>query len=142
MNEEHIVKVGIGIMIVKGNKVLLGKRKGSHGEGEYAFPGGHFEYMESFEGCALREIREEIGTDIKISPIRFLRLMNLKAYAPKHYVDIALVADWISGEPQVMEPDKIERWDWYDIDNLPAPLFSTIPSYIEAYKTGKNFLDA
>ncbi len=127
-------------MIVKDGKVLLGKRKGSHGAGEYAWPGGHMEYMESFEACAKRETMEETG--MSIHNIRFLRLMNLKEYSPKHYVDIGLVADWERGEPKIMEPEKIEGWDWYDMDDLPQPLFSTIPSYIEAYKTGKNFWDA
>jgi 8-oxo-dGTP diphosphatase len=52
-------------MIVKNGSVLLGKRKGSHGEGEYAFPGGHLEYMESFEQCAHRETLEECGVEIE-----------------------------------------------------------------------------
>ncbi|MEK6841001.1 MAG: DNA mismatch repair protein MutT, partial [Nanoarchaeota archaeon] len=34
------VKVGVGVMIFKNGKILLSKRKGSHGAGEYAFPGG------------------------------------------------------------------------------------------------------
>jgi 8-oxo-dGTP diphosphatase len=133
-------KVGIGIMIFKDNKVLLGKRKNSHGDGAYAWPGGHLEHMESFEDCAKREVLEETGMEIK--NIRFLRLMNLKTYAPKHYVDIGLMADWKSGEPQILEPQKCEEWNWYNLDNLPQPLFDTIPSYIEAYKTGKNYFDA
>lgn len=32
--EQQKPKVGIGVMILKNGKVLLGKRKGSHGEGE------------------------------------------------------------------------------------------------------------
>ena len=51
-------RVGIGVMIFKDGKVLLGKRKGSHGEGDWAFPGGHLDYMEGFEECARRETRE------------------------------------------------------------------------------------
>ena len=137
---QNQVKVGIGVMVMKDGKVLLGKRKGSHGAGEYAWPGGHMEYMESFVDCAKREVSEETG--IEIDNIRFLRLYNLKDYAPKHYADIGLVADWKSGEPQILEPDRIESWGWYNMDNLPEPLFSTLPSYIEAYKTGRNFWDA
>ena len=139
-NKEQRPKVGIGVMIIKDGKVLLGKRKGSHGAGEFAWPGGHMEYMESFADCAKREVQEETGMEIE--NIRFLRLMNLKDYAPKHYVDIGLLAEWKSGEPKIMEPDKIEGWRWYEMDQLPEPLFTTIPSYIVAYKTGKIFWDA
>jgi 8-oxo-dGTP diphosphatase len=139
-NKENRPKVGVGVMVIKDGKILLGKRKGSHGEGEYAAPGGHMEYMESFEECAKREVAEEVG--IEISAIRFLRLLNLKTYAPKHYVDIGLTAQWVNGEPKLLEPEKCEGWGWYDMDNLPAPLFATTQSYIEAYKTGRNFWDA
>ncbi|HEU5114557.1 MAG TPA: NUDIX domain-containing protein [Candidatus Paceibacterota bacterium] len=140
LNPENAAKVGIGVMVVKDGKVLLGKRKGSHGAGEYAWPGGHLEYMESFTDCAKREIMEETG--IEVDNIRFLRLMNIKDYAPKHYVDIALLADWKKGEPKVLEPNKVESWGWYDIDSLPQPLFKGIPYTIEAFKTGRNFWDA
>ncbi len=139
MNHER-PRVGVGVMIVKDGKVLLGKRKASHGTGEYSWPGGHMEYMESFEDCARREVREETG--IEIENVRFLRLLNLKAYAPKHYVDIGMVADWKSGEPQILEPEKIDGWSWCDMDNLPSPVFATLPTYIEAYKTGRNYWDA
>jgi 8-oxo-dGTP diphosphatase len=137
--EDNIVKVGIGVMIMKDGKVLLGKRKGKHGAGEYAWPGGHFEYMESFTDSAKREVMEETG--MEIDNIRFLRLANLKEYAPKHYVDIGLIADWKSGEPQLLEPEKCESWGWYEIDNLPKPLFATVDTFIEAYKGGTNFYD-
>ncbi len=138
--QDNHPKVGIGVMIWKDGKVLLGKRKGSHGAGEYAWPGGHLEYMESFEDCVKREAREEAG--IEITNVRFLRLLNFKSYAPKHYVDIGLMADWKSGEPKVMEPEKCDGWGWYDIDHLPRPLFASVETYIEAYKTGKNYWDA
>jgi len=141
MSSEQVVKVGVGVLVMKEGKVLAGRRKGAHGAGEFAWPGGHFEYMESFEECARREVMEETGMEIQ--NIRFLRLMNLKAYAPKHYVDIGLIADWKSGEPQVLEPDSVEGWEWYDPDVLlQKPLFFTEPSYFEALKTGRNFWDA
>lgn len=136
---EKTIKVGVGIMIMKENKVLLGQRKGAHGEGEYAFPGGHMEYMEGFVGTARRETEEETG--IKIKNIQFLYLANLVQYAPKHYVHIGLIADWDSGEPEIREPDRIESWDWYNLDDLPSPLFETCIQSIEAHKTGKNFFD-
>ena len=68
-NAHQRPNVGVGVMILKDEKVLLGKRKGSHGAGEYAFPGGHLEYLESFSTCAQREVMEECG--IEIDQIRF-----------------------------------------------------------------------
>ena len=124
--------VGICVLVVKNGKILLGKRKGSHGAGEYAAPGGHLEHLESFDVCASREVMEETG--LVIGPPRFLRAMNATQYAPKHYVDLAFVAEWISGEPEVREPDKVERWDWYLPDNLPMPLFAMLPTAILAMR--------
>ena len=137
--DKHIPRVGIGVMVLKDGKVLLGKRKGSHGEGEYAFPGGHLEYMESFESCARREVMEEVG--IEIENVRFVRVANIQHYAPKHYIHIGLAAEWKKGEPKICEPEKCEGWDWYDLDHLPHPLFKTLPEDIESYKTGRNYYD-
>lgn len=139
MEKEQRPKVGIGVMILKDGKVLLGKRKGSHGAGEYAFPGGHLEYMESFADCAQREVHEECG--IEIQNIRFQYLANVTKYAPKHYVHIGLVADWAGGEPVVLEPEKSEHWDWYDMENLPEPMFEMCTLAVRYHKTGENYLD-
>ncbi len=135
--EENKPKVGVGVMILKEGQVCLTKRKGSHGEGEYAFPGGHLEYLESFEDCARRETKEECG--IEIQNIRFLYLTNVTKYTPKHYVHVGLVADWKSGEPQNLEPDMSEGWRWYELDELPEPLFEFCRLSFDAYKTGRNY---
>ena len=46
-------KVGIGVIIIKDSKVLMGKRKGLHGAGFWHFTGGHLELNESIEDCAV-----------------------------------------------------------------------------------------
>jgi 8-oxo-dGTP diphosphatase len=113
--------VGVGVMVIKEKLVLLQKRKGSHGAGEYSFPGGHLEFGESISHCARREVAEETG--LKIKNIRFLLVENILTYAHKHYLHIGLVADWQSGVPQVLEPDKSMSWDWYQMNHLPRPSF-------------------
>lgn len=131
-------KTGLAVMVMKDGHILLGCRKNSHGAGTFASPGGKLESGESFEECARREVREEAGIEIK--NIRFLRLLNFRFYS-QHFVDVGLLTDWESGEPQVREPDKCEGWAWCRLDNLPAPLFKGTESCIEAYKTGKNYFD-
>jgi 8-oxo-dGTP diphosphatase len=125
---------------MKQGKLLLGKRKRSHGDGEYASPGGHLEHLESFQACASREVMEETG--ITIGPLRFLRVLNATQYAPKHYVDLAFVTEWQAGEPEVREPDKVESWGWYSPDKLPSPLFAMLPSAIVALTSSQNCWDA
>src|SRR6266404_980268 len=100
MNEARPL-VGIGVMILKDGKVLMTKRKGSHGEGEYAFPGGHLEFGESFEECAVRETSEESGIEIK--DVRFQYIANIMKYGGKQYIQIGLKADWKAGKPQLLE---------------------------------------
>lgn len=132
-------KVGIGVMVFKDGKVLLGRRKGSHGAGEHAWPGGHLEYMESVIDCAKREVKEETGMEIE--NIQFVRVLNLKDYPPKHYIDICVRADWKSGNPEILEPKKCDGWAWYDINNLPEPVFTPVRTAVEAYKNKKYFFD-
>lgn len=136
--EQARPKVGVGLLLIKNGKILLGKRKSPHGTGEYGGIGGHLELMESFEDCILRELKEEAGP-VKIKNLRFLCLTNLRKYNPKHYVDVGMVAEWSSGIPTVMEPEKLESWDWYDMDHLPSPIFAVEDYYIDAFRTGKTY---
>lgn len=137
--KNETVQVGVGVMIFKDGKILLGKRKGSHGEGEYAFTGGYLEHNESFEGCARRETLEEAGITIK--NVDFLCLANVDKFLPQHILCIGVTAQWESGEPKVLELDKRESWAWYDLDNLPGPLFYPTKIMIDAYNEGKFYYD-
>lgn len=133
------VKVGVGVMILKDGKMLLGKRKGKHVPGVYAWPGGRMENNESFEECAKREVMEETGMEIQ--NIKFVSVFNIRAFEPDNYVNLTFSADWKSGEPKLVEPDECEGWDWYDMDNLPTPLFNTIENSMRALNGGPIFFD-
>ena len=64
MSDKKYPKVGVGVMIQnEKGQVLLGLRKGSHGEGEWNFPGGHLEFGETVFETARREVKEESGLD-------------------------------------------------------------------------------
>ncbi len=128
MQKEH-PKVGIGVIVYKDNKVLIGKRKGSHGAGHFAFPGGHLEFGETPAACACRELLEETGLiAIAITPGPWT---NDVFDGHKHYVTLFMFVTEFSGTPQVMEPDKCESWDWYSWEELPQPLFTCIETLIE-----------
>lgn len=136
-------KTGISLMVVREFDgvpfILLGQRKGSHGAGEWGTPGGHLEHGETFEGGGLSELREECGPDIKVTWPRFLCVMNLREYLPKHYVDIGMVSYWVSGDPKLTEPEKCLGWTWHPLDRLPTPLFAPVENLVISFRTGQPY---
>jgi 8-oxo-dGTP diphosphatase len=137
--ERNKLKPCVGVMIIKDNKILLGKRKGSHGSGEYSMPGGHLEFQESFEECAERETLEESG--VKIKNIKYLCTATYCRHENRQDILIGLLASWKDNEPETYEHEKIGEWGWYSLDSLPTPLFYPSELIIDSYKTGKNFYD-
>ncbi|KAI9741054.1 MAG: Nudix hydrolase 15, mitochondrial [Cirrosporium novae-zelandiae] len=95
-------QVGIGAMILDSSrrKIVFGKRKGSHGAGTWAIPGGHLEFGESFEECAAREVLEETG--LVVRNVKFLTATNsVFREEGKHYVTIFVGCEISEGEGQV-----------------------------------------
>ncbi len=126
---ENRPKVGVGVVIMKDGKVLLGKRKNAHGEGSWCFAGGHLEYGESWEECARREALEETGLTIK--NVRFGTITNdIFEKEQKHYITLYMLCEPDVGQVTVMEPEKCEGWEWFDWDNLPRPLFIPIENLL------------
>jgi 8-oxo-dGTP diphosphatase len=113
------VIVGLGVIVVKDGKVLVGKRKGSHGAGLWAFPGGGQDFGESWEVCGPREVLEETGMTVSF---RYFDPPHMQKFVcvtddymrkeDKHYNTVYVVCDWVSGEPQLLEPNKCEGWRW------------------------------
>lgn len=120
------VRVGVGAFILKSSRespenphFLIGKRRNAHGAGTYGLPGGHLEFGETPEQCAAREVMEETG--LKVSDVQFLTATN--DYMPaegKHYITLFVVCsrDNNDDEPQVLEPDKCEEWEWASWEDL------------------------
>ncbi|MDD3662428.1 MAG: NUDIX domain-containing protein [Candidatus Pacebacteria bacterium] len=133
------IKACVGVMVFKDGKILMGKRKGSHGEGEYSFTGGHLEFGESFFECAKRETKEEAGIEIK--NIKFLSVVNIVKHENRQDVLLNFIADWSSGEITNDENEKIGEWGWYPLDDLPTPIFYPSQVLINSYKEGVNFYD-
>lgn len=128
-NEKIRPRVGVGVAVVKNNTILLGRRKNAHGDGSWAFPGGHLEFGEDVEECASRELMEETG----LKAISFCSgpWVNDVIEGDKHYVTLFVFVNAFEGEVQLLEPHKCERWAWFDYRDLPSPLFSPVESLIK-----------
>ncbi len=130
--DHNIPRVGMGVLVVRDGKFLLGKRLGQHMPGYYAAPGGHLEHGESFAACAKREVFEETG--LEVASVRLLTIGNY-LFGNKHYIDIDVIVEAPFGEPRVMESHKCAGWDWYHPEQLPSPLFVVTQRMIESYKS-------
>lgn len=140
MSEENkkYPRVGIGVMIQnEKGEVLLGLRRGSHGEGEWSFPGGHQDFSERMEETAKREVKEETGLDVdKFKLISVADEMRYIESDNKHYVNIGFKAKHSGGEAKIIEPDKWKEWKWVGLDNLPDNLFEGTELVINNFKKG------
>ncbi|CAH7292427.1 NUDIX hydrolase [Vibrio alginolyticus] len=132
------VRVGVAAVIFREGRILLGERIGSHGANTWATPGGHLELGESIEECAQRETLEETG--LEVGDFKRLGFTNdIFEKEGKHYVTLYVVATSTSGEPQVMEPHQCKQWQWFDLDELPEPLFLPLVNLLKEPINFKNF---
>lgn len=122
------VKVGVAIMVFHDGKLLFGKRKGSHGAGSWSLPGGHVDFGEEPVNTARRELLEETGLKVgEILPWRTMPWVN--THFPKdgkQYITLYFAAQYLGGEPKVMEPNKCDGWGWFDPKDPPYPLFEPL----------------
>lgn len=78
-------------------------------------PGGKLEAGEGWEESLLREIREELGVQARVTGL----LGEFRTHSPEgDFLVRMYFCEIISGEPQVMEPGKVSSFGWYSADDL------------------------
>jgi 8-oxo-dGTP diphosphatase len=127
---ERVPRVGVAALVRHEGKILLGKRRGSHGAGMWAAPGGHLEYGESLEDGVRREVLEETG--LAVENVRFGAITNdVFEREGRHYLTVFMICDYAGGELRTMEPHKCEEWRWFGWDALPCPIFLPIENLLK-----------
>ena len=132
------VRAGIGIMILRDNEILLGKRntdpeKASselHGESSWTMPGGKIHFGERIEDAAQRELKEETGLAAK--KLKVVSVGN-EIVSDAHFVTIGFLCEDFDGEPKVMEPEEVTEWKWFPINKLPDPIFPPSLKLLQNY---------
>ena len=125
-NADHHFGVGLGVFVLSDNHpncVLLGLRRGSTGEGTWALPGGHVEFGEALETTAVRETFEETGITVDPAAATVVFWDNaIDVDNHYHYVTGFVVCNAGQQEPQNLEPQKCDGWEWrrWDMDAVDA----------------------
>ena len=110
---------GVGVVVWRGNEVLLVRRGRAPRKGDWSIPGGLQELGETVAETALREVREETGVTVRLTDqlgvVDSVRRDD-SGRVEYHYTLIEFAAEWVSGEPA--PNDDVDRAQWVPADDL------------------------
>ena len=111
--------VAIIATVFKDSHVLLVRRANPPDAGRWGFPGGKIDFGESIETAAVRELLEEAGIHATAQQVfTAVDAFDCDEYRVlhHHYVLVAVLCSWKSGEP-VAGDDALEA-RWFDLNTL------------------------
>ena len=127
------------LFLIKDNQILLQRRfQTGFEDGNYGVPAGHLDGDETAREGGAREIREEIGIEIKPEDMTVVHLMHRKAESDER-IDFFMVASKYSGDIINMEPNKCDDLQFFPLDNLPKNMVDYVKVAIENYRKGINY---
>ncbi|MFE9256701.1 NUDIX hydrolase [Streptomyces sp. NPDC006879] len=122
---------GVGVVVSDPQgRVLLGL---GH-DGYWELPGGKTDPGESFEEAACRELAEETGLELPAVAISIRSVLLDEKGGVTRLTAAAVATVSAAGEPSVTEPDKIARWDWHRLQDLPAKLYGPSAAVLYAWQ--------
>jgi 8-oxo-dGTP diphosphatase len=139
--------VGVGVVVFKGDNVLLVQRGKKPRLNSWSIPGGAQELGETVEDAAHREIREE--TSVEIELLGLVEVVNSinrddEERVQFHYTLIDFVAEWKSGDVVAGDDAADARWvSMEEIDdyNLRPLTYEVILQADDLRKSGAKKLD-
>ena len=131
------IGVGCGAVILNEKNELLLQLRNKAPEKEYwSIPGGKLELFETFEEAVKREVKEEIGVDVRVVDLLGICDHIIKN-EEKHWVSPSFLCKIVAGEPQIMEPAKHLDMQWFSLDHLPDKITITTQEAVKNYQKYK-----
>ena len=105
--------VGVGIVVWRGDEVLLVRRAKPPRQGEWSIPGGAQSLGETVFEAAIREVREETGVTIRPTGIITVvdSIVRDGRQRPQfHYTLVEISAEWMAGDAVAADDVDDVRW--------------------------------
>jgi 8-oxo-dGTP diphosphatase len=129
------VGVGVGALVFDYlGRVFLAQRgpAARNAVGAWEFPGGMVKFGERLEEAVRREFEEEYGMSVEVT--RLLDVFDdILPSEGQHWVSPTYLAQHLSGQPSIREPEKCMEIGWFNLDAMPRPLSSITQRNLRAY---------
>ena len=109
-------------------------------DGNYSVPAGHVEEGESVADTLVREVKEEIGIEVKKQDITLAHVVHRKGTDQSdERLDFFFTCQTYSGEIKNLEPQKCDDLSWFQIGKLPDNIIPYIKQAIENAGSKKSY---
>ena len=140
MEERYKSMIVADLMLKRTNQktgkeeVLLALRKNTgFNDGEYELPGGHVDSGEDLFDAMIREAKEELNIEIKREDLKIEHMLH-------HYkgdrINFVFSTKKYKGKLSIGEPDKCEKLEWFDFENLPENMYKKAKKVVQEINDG------
>jgi 8-oxo-dGTP pyrophosphatase MutT (NUDIX family) len=122
-----ITRIGVAIILQINDHILLGNRI----DGTWGLPGGKVEIGEDLYTAIRRETYEETGINMANDTLSIIGSSST-IIGDTHWITIIFKSDKHHYNPIVAEPDKIKKWRYFGVMNLPDNIFEPLLGYLKS----------
>jgi 8-oxo-dGTP diphosphatase len=110
--------VGVAVVVLEGQRILLGRRSRGEYKDHWCIPCGYVEWGEEVREAARREFLEEIGLQVEVGPV-------YAVHSNFHNQKSLTVGIWFRGKvigSALQAEDDLDAAQYFPLDSLPEPL--------------------
>ncbi len=120
-------KVAVGVVVARGDEILLVQRNHEPAMGRWAFPSGFVDAGEVVEDAARREVWEETGVEVRLDG-----LLGVYSEPGNQVVFVAYAGAPVAGEPA--PGDEATAVGYFPVDALPDLPFPHDAQVVAAWR--------
>ena len=130
VSANDFVASAVATLIIKNEKILLGRRYEDNQFTSWQCPGGYLQRGESVEQAAKRLCLKKAGLDIQC--LRSGPYSNNVFSDAQHTVTLYVIAEDYRVRNDKLFKDEKVKWSWFNYEALPEPLYLPLLSVLKS----------